>query len=595
MAHLAQSTNDSAGADFPELLEQQASARVAALVVCAVLAAAWVLPVSLERSWGYDESMHAQLPALRMLHAARAGDLGGAFDVLLGCSRYPFAYPALLACVQGVFGSSELVGRALGRVLWVVGCYAIFALAQDVVRLLARGATGGPAAPAGRAAALGPWLALAFAACSPMTLMYAGTLFLEVPFAVASLFALRALLRRDPQHPGWRRRELALGGWLTLCLFTKFNYGLLLFAGVGAELLWQGLAAARRGRAVPFLRRSAWTAAPVVAGLLWWFVLPLPGGGEVAAVHRAEFAAFLAENTDASRSIGWAWRFSDWSVYLVYSPLVLVALVAGLFANLGRGLRAGLRPLLFVALALLVPPAFHTFHVDRFLIPGATVLWVLAGLGLARVLPGAWGPRAALGVPFLVLTVWTAAPLSEWSMKQVGLMPEDEASVAYARRVLAEHRSLNGARPLVTVGLWREDADALADVLAASLEDHERIGWLGISSGYSRAALHAGLLARGAPPERFLRDAGLEMFVETAQADPGFGAAELEAWADGFDVVVHTAPVDLLDHRSRRFMQRYVDLLQAGGWTCESLGTVAVADALGDARAVELFACRRAP
>lgn len=565
----------------------------AALGVCVVLAALWVLPVSLERSWGYDESMHALLPSLRMLHELRAGEVGAAFDVLHDCSRYPFGYPLVLTLVQAVFGTDELVGRALGRLLWVVGCFGIFLLARDVVRSRRRG---DPFRPTRRGERLGPWLALAFAAASPMTLMYAGTLFLEVPFAVASIFALRALLRRDADHPNWRRRELALGGWLALCFFTKFNYGLLLAAGVGLELMFEGVAAARAGRGAAFLKRTAWTAAVPVAGAVWWFALPLPAGTETAAVHRAAFVAFLTENTDASRSIGWDYRFKDWSVYLLYSPLVLVVLVAGVLGNLGQLLRPGLRPVTLTALALLVPPAFHTFHVDRFLIPGAVALWVLAGLGLARLLPRSVPVRGLLAAVLLPLVVATAPAVSERAMGWVGLMPTEETSLAYARRVLGEHRSLAGDRPLVTVGVWREDAAGLGDAIAAGVGADERVGWLGISSGYSRAAMHAGLLERGAPPERFLRDAGLEMFIETAQADPGYGAAELEAWAGGFDVVLHTAPVDVLDHRSRRFMQRYVDLLHApGDRSCVSLGTVPVADALRAARPVEVFACRRLP
>ena len=577
--------------------ERIGGARVAALVACAVLAAAWVLPVSLERSWGYDESMHAQLPALRMLYSARAGDFGQAWDVLLGCNRYPFGYPVALAAAQAVFGTSELVGRALGRAIWVLGCFAIFLLAQDVVARLGRcdpraaGADGRP-----RGAALAPWLALGLAAASPMTLMYAGTLFLEVPFAVAAVCTLRSLLRWDEDGGGARRHALALGAWVALCFFIKFNYGLLLVAGVGLELACRTAAAVHAGRTGAVLRLLAWTVAVPALAAAWWFLWPLPAGAATAAVHREAFLAYLTENTDASMRVGWDYRFKDWSVYLVYSPLVLVAVVVGLVANCDRLARPGVRPLVFFALALLVPPAFHSFHVDRFLIPGAVALWVLAGLGLARLLPRGAVARAVVGAVSLAAIALTAAPLAELAMDWVGLMPAEGRARDYARQVLAEHRSLNGARPLVTVGLWREDAEALSDCIAAGTGPDERIGWLGISSGYSRAALHAGLLARGAPVARFLRDAEREMFVETALADPGLDAAALEQWAAGFDVILYTAPVDLLDHHGRRFMQTYVDLLHAGGkWGCESIGSVAVADALRDARVVEVFACRRVP
>ncbi|MEM7310675.1 MAG: hypothetical protein AAF682_28640 [Planctomycetota bacterium] len=47
------------------------------------------------RSYGWDESMHAQLPAVRMALAVRAGEAREAVEVALGCHQYPFVAPVL--------------------------------------------------------------------------------------------------------------------------------------------------------------------------------------------------------------------------------------------------------------------------------------------------------------------------------------------------------------------------------------------------------------------------------------------------------------------------------------------------------------------
>src|SRR5688572_28606924 len=78
--------------------------RRAAALVCLLLAFYGVVGVSLERSLGYDEAMHAALPAQRLALASRSGDLTRAADALLDCDRYPFVYPVVLAAVQLVTG-----------------------------------------------------------------------------------------------------------------------------------------------------------------------------------------------------------------------------------------------------------------------------------------------------------------------------------------------------------------------------------------------------------------------------------------------------------------------------------------------------------
>ena len=80
-------------------------AAVAALG-CAALTAFWVVTLDVDRAWAWDEAMHAELPAARLLLAARAGDLETFWSALHGCQPYPFGWPLVLALVQAITGLS---------------------------------------------------------------------------------------------------------------------------------------------------------------------------------------------------------------------------------------------------------------------------------------------------------------------------------------------------------------------------------------------------------------------------------------------------------------------------------------------------------
>ena len=238
-----------------------------ALAATVALAFAWTLPLSAARGMGWDEAMHAALPAARMLVAVEEGEPGLAADALLDCSQYPFAWPVALALVQAATGLSEHAARVAGTLAWCAALFATFLAGRELVR--ARAASTGAAGPfapgavvrrrpfgsAAHPAALRgsgwiPWLALALAALSPLALAYAGTLFLEVPFAAACAFALRAWIARGAADPARERRsDLAAGAWIALAFFAKFNYGVLLALGLGADAAIGLALAARRGRA----------------------------------------------------------------------------------------------------------------------------------------------------------------------------------------------------------------------------------------------------------------------------------------------------------------------------------------------------------
>ena len=77
-----------------------------------MLAIVWAGLRPVTSTWGWDEAMHAELPAARMSLALHSFQLGEFFDVLLSCEQYPFGFPLILAAAQTVFGISEVVARA---------------------------------------------------------------------------------------------------------------------------------------------------------------------------------------------------------------------------------------------------------------------------------------------------------------------------------------------------------------------------------------------------------------------------------------------------------------------------------------------------
>jgi uncharacterized membrane protein len=572
-------------------------ARWVAAGVCALLALAWTLPLSPERTWGYDEVMHAELPALRMLVALRLGEPREAFDALLDCAQYPPGYPIVLAGLQAFTGPSEMACRIFGRLLWALGCFGVFLLAEEMVASLrrSRGERGALLVRPPPGDELVPWLALALAVSSPLVLMYSATLFLEVPFTVASIFALRAFLRRDADHPRWRRRELAAGAWLAALFFLKFNYGVLLWLGVLLELVFEGAFDILGGRGRRFAVRLAWLAAIPALLLAWWLLWPAPAGLARGAEHRAALLAFLSGNQDPSQAVGWRIRLLDWAGFLFAQPRILWIVILGVLCSFLEATRRGPRLFWLLLFAAGGPVWTHNYHQDRFLIPGALALWMLGALGLARLAPR--GPRARLAAAGFLLAVFFVAPGFEirWIADRVGLLPQEPAQRAYALEQLSQRRDLSGDRPVWTAGLLRREADAILELAAAEVGPEESVAWLGASSEMSRGALQIGLLQRGGSPRRFLRDVQKEGLAETAMADPGIPPEEVLRWASRFDVVLSSDPVDLRDRPGRRFLARYRDALrESAEWSCKPIGSIEISAPLGPGRQVEISACRPA-
>ncbi len=535
--------------------------------ICVVLALLWTLPLPDAQAWGWDESMHAELPAARILLLLQHGDFAGAHTALLDCQQYPFVWPLVLAAVQAVTGISEHACRVAGTLAWCWTLFGLFLLGREL---------GARVEPKLKGARFLPWALFAFGALSPLALAYAGTLFLEVPFACMAVWALRAWVRRD----GSATRELAAGEWITLALFTKWNYGLLLCGGLAVAWYFEGFEA-RRDMAKYIGRTMALVLVPLLA-CVWWFVLAR--GTE----HFEVLLAFLKGNREGQATPqAVRWLHSALSLHL--GPFVLGCVLLLALLALVRLRSAPVRALFLVALALIVPSWTHPFHLDRFLIPQALPLWALAAVGFALL---DWPVRLA----FVVLLGAGCAGLSrEDFAARLGYLSADPGTREYQRGIYASWRNLSGSRALPTSGLERGAHDALLAAAAKEIGPKERVGWLGMSNGCSPAALQLGLLLRGGSEERFLAECTRKLDVSYEGVDPQWTDEQLAAWAKGFDVVLFTTPPDLKDLADRRFERQYALRLLALGWQEHELARTLVARPLKAPIELTLFACRPKP
>jgi hypothetical protein len=532
--------------------------------LCVALALFWTLTLSDARAWGWDESMHAELPAARILLSLKQGDFAGAHTALLDCQQYPFVWPLVLAAVQAFTGISEHACRVAGTLAWCWTLFGLFLLGREL------GARVEPRLKGARAL---PWVLFALGALSPLALAYAGTLFLEVPFACMAVWALRAWVRRD----GSATRELAAGEWITLVLFTKWNYGLL-FCG-GLALAWYGEGFDARRELGKFVGRSVALVLVPFLACLWWFVLAR--GTE----HREVLFAFLKGNREGlAHTQAERWMHAGLSLHL--GPIVLGCVLLLALVALVRLRSAPVRALLFVALALVLPTWTHPFHLDRFLVPQALPIWALAALGWASLaLPLRLGALALLLIGCL--------GVGRESFARRVLPPTDKPEVlAYQLDLVASWRDLSGARPLPTNGLERPVHDKLLDAIAKEAGPTERVGYIGVSTGLAPAALALGRLARGWPRERFLAECTRPLDVTYEGVDPGWTDEQLLEWSKGFDLVLHTLPPDLKDLSSRRFERKYALRLAALGWTSSEIARTLIERPLNVPIELSLFSCR---
>lgn len=560
-------------------------------VLTLVVALIGAFSVSMERTWGWDESMHAELPALRMSLAVDAGQGDQAWDALLDCQQYPFVYPTVLAAVQSVTGPSELWARRTGRVLWALTALGVFRFVEALLRRATEAK--GPRRGDGWA----PWLAAGAFLLSPLAMDQSGTLFLEVPFACASAWCLWAWARRPSNEtpgPKARRSELLLGAFFTVAFFTKFNYALLLGGGLGLARLFEIIDGHRRGRGRRVWARAGFALAPVALALAWWFLWPYPGDMERGRRHWQAFASFLGGNQDV-QAVDGGTRLIHWAVGVFATPRMMGLAVLGVLVALVDLPRPRIPGLLAIALVMVIPVSMHPFHLDRFLIPLSIPLVALAALGWSRLLPSSLRP----GVACLAVVVFAAliSPSKDSAalLARLDKLPPSEPAAGYVRGVLAERSSLRPDQRLETAGLFAEtQAEPVLDWIYAEVGEDSRVGWLGISSELSPCAVHAGLLARGGSPARFLRDAHPGMYVQLEGGEPGWDDARLLEFARGFDVLIVTNPPDIKGRPGRGFATDYALRLQELGWRRKALGNIELEVAMAPPRTVSFFALRPA-
>lgn len=563
------------------------SPRLGAALLCVALTVWWIATLEIEKSWAWDESMHAELPALRMLFSLQAGDLQGFWNTLHSCHQYPFGWPLVLAVVQSVFGISEGVARAAGIAAWGTTLFGMFLLGEEVARAQSSGAPR-------RGDDLLPWLALGFGVLSPLALGYAESLFLEVPFTLCAVFALRAWLRRRNlrNESGATWRALACGLWLTAAFFTKFNYGILLVFGLTLDAL-VGLVFARAERRQSHELRSLLIAAlPLALALAWWVVLPLPFGLERGREHLRVMLDFLGSNQQMA-STPWQQRVVFWALYLSFTARLLVLQLVGAGASLRGLFRPGVRCLWIVFLATGLPVWTHNFHLDRFLIPGAPAFWVLAAAGLATLVPAASQGRAVVLAVLALVTLAVPTLDAPRVAGALGLLDTDEHTRAYILEVLEEKPRLGAGRHMWTPGIHPEGAGAVLELVTAEVGPAERVGWIGVSTEIPPAVLHMALLETSGNRARFLADAHRPVDVTFTGNDPGWDAGRLAHFVQDFDVVITTDPPDIGQRVVRLFSRRYAGMLIGElGWSVRELGKVSVAPEVGPELELTVYALR---
>lgn len=567
-----------------------------AFALCCMLAFCWAYGYRDESSLGWDESMHAELPAARLVLATQALRPAAAMAAVHDSDRYPIVYPFMLAVPQFFFGISEDVARRASVAIWCFALFAIWLLAAELARA-ARGPDGEP----WRNEAWVPWIALAFGAASPLGLALGYSLFLEAPFVLTGSLALRGWIRRG-RHLGTDGRlvrERRSGGWFVLAFFTKFNYSMLLALGCAGDWLIEGLGEWRAGRGREFARRTAHLLMlPAIFGV-WWFLLPLPHGFETAAEHREAFAEFLSGNQGGNEMPA-QMRILYLACFFSLSVRALCVQCVGAIAGLRRTTAAS-RVLWLTLIATFVPIWTHPFFLERFWLPLGISVWPLAALGIANWLPRVPTLAAATVIALGTIVTFGRDDDALRLARSFGMISSDESKLddpieTYKREELVRMGSLaRGRAALQRPALKRAERETLDKLIAAVVKPLDHVAWLGISTEYSPALLHLGLLENGGSPARFLRDAHMPLDLEfRGNRDAAeWTNADLADWADEFEVILMSDPVDFNQREGRGYMrplqQRLCDDL---GWKELRLGVIDRERLLRDPLRIRIFAVR---
>jgi hypothetical protein len=442
---------------------------------------------------------------------------------------------------------------------------------------------------------------LALFALAPLPWRYAPSLFLEVPFLIFAAHALASWidLRRNGATP-WG--ALRAGIWLALCVFTKFNYGLLVVGALVLDgLLGRFVPAPNADRCPAPGPRQLLFGTGLGLLCLWWFVFPWPGDLGLADRHRGAVADFLAGNLGGG-GLPWTWRALDFLSGASAHPVLVLFAGAGVVLSLRRLARPAVRTLWVVLLCLAVPTALHPFHLDRFLIPILLPFLVLAAVGwisgvgsgeaVVRSTWRHWRRPLAMGIVLLGTALWIPR---HRVARTLGLLRDSNPNAHRLIHYLDRRQALFGEVP--SAGLPRSSLEEILDLIRAQVGPEQSVAWIGMSSELSPGALHLGLLERDGSRARFLRDAHRKMdivpnpgaadplapprFADSAQRD-----AFLKETFGRFDWILTCTPVDLKDRAPRRSIAEefHQPLGQALGYQAVILGTVRIPGADPDRR-----------
>ncbi|QDV07791.1 hypothetical protein Poly30_33240 [Planctomycetes bacterium Poly30] len=522
-------------------------------------------------AWGWDETMHAELPAVQMLLHARNGSWFEVMEVLHECDRYPFVYPVFLSLWQGVLGIGQATARSLGYVFYFLLVLLSMRLGLQAVR---KGTDRGPR--------VDTVLLVGLAAISgPLARRYAPTLFLEVPTLVMMALSLTAWISRRyralgtgaPQAGARARIDLLTGLLIAATFFTKFNYALLLGLALFLDALVDLVVSRDRRAEIVSLAR---TGVPLAIGLVWWFLLPLPLGAEVAAEHRGDFMEFVTGNTEMEPMQPW-FRRLFWIAGIAAHPILYVALCLSAAAFLVLHRTRTSLTLGIALVAFVVPVATHEFLLDRFLLPAALVLWVLGGAGAALALRRA--PRVFTAVALPLFVASAAIPAFK-TTPLIGLPVAEEGSTLRGIQEFYVGKTISLFGPPASNGLPRGVHDEIMDLIADGVGPVDSVGWLGQSAEISPADLHLSLLERGGSKERFLEyaEGPMDIVLLPSNVRVDFTQEELLEYARQFDHVVVPAEGDLVGRAGRAWIPEawYAPLRASSATEWKTLGSVLI-------------------
>ncbi len=378
----------------------------------------------------HDRNAHYYF-GLSLALDVRQGDVGGLVRDLNHARVWPPAHGMLLAGLLTTIGLEPHFAVLPSLLAWAGLLVAVFVLAWRLC-------------PSGGIVA--GFAAMLFTLSSPSHRAFATDVMLESLGTCLSLWALEryVALRQTPTIAGVRSFALVL-----LALFlTKYNYWALVVAGIVATE-WitrpgQWLTAGRQFLAALPRGRQGWAElAPELRVLLAWFVIPsvvwlcLPG--RLSAFLWYMFAAHgeALDHSLASRME----KFLNWygSQYHPTMVLLIGILILALVAMLRwRRLSVGaLAVVLFLAISA-AATVNHPNSKARFLMSWMPALWVLAGIGLAMVVPqrGTWQALAvALIAVFCLPAGWTPGRTAEAGVQPgaPSLLPVAEAYLPYVQ------------------------------------------------------------------------------------------------------------------------------------------------------------------